>query len=354
MVISRTPYRISFFGGGTDYPAWYLKHGGAVLSATINKYCYLICRYMPPFHEHRIRVTYSKIEQCERVDQIEHPAVRAALRFLKINRCIEIHHAGDLPGRSGMGSSSAFTVGLLHALHALKGEQVSKKQLAREGIHLEQNVLKETVGSQDQVSAAFGGLNRIVFKTTGDFEVEPVLVKPDRLRELNAYLMLFYTGIKRTAAAVASSYVGRLEEQAELLESMRRFVDMGVGILCGRHDLHEFGELLHRAWELKRQLSQKISNAAVDEVYAAARAAGAIGGKLLGAGGGGFLLLFVPPGKQRAVLRRLNRLLYVPVEFESAGSQIIFFDPDEDLARLDLRRRRQGTLEFRELDGDCS
>ncbi|MCX7723333.1 MAG: kinase [Verrucomicrobiae bacterium] len=353
MVISRTPYRISFFGGGTDYPAWYRKHGGAVLSATINKYCYLTCRYMPPFHEHRIRVAYSRIEQCETIDQIEHPAVREALRFLKIYRCIEIHHAGDLPGRSGMGSSSAFTVGLLHALHALKGELVSKKQLAREGIHLEQNVLKETVGSQDQVSAAFGGLNRIVFKKTGDFDVEPLALSADRLAELNSNLMLFYTGIKRTAASVASSYATRLEEQAELLNELRRFVDIGANLLCGRDDIREFGELLDQAWHLKRQLSKKVSNAEIDALYAEARAAGAIGGKLLGAGGGGFLLLFVPPQKQRAVLRRLDRLVHVPVEFESGGSQIIFFDPGEDLSRYELRRRVR-PVQFRELDKDCS
>src|ERR1017187_234042 len=214
MIISRTPYRVSFFGGGTDYPAWYRQHGGAVLAATINKYCYLTCRYLPPFLEHRIRVVYSKIELCHTVEEITHPSVRETLRYLKIERGIEIHHGGDLPGRSGMGSSSAFTVGLLHALYALKGRVIGKKQLAEESIHLEQNVLKETVGSQDQVCAAYGGLNKISFLQNGDFSVQPMTLARERLEELNSHLMLFYTGIKRTASDVASSYAAGMEERS--------------------------------------------------------------------------------------------------------------------------------------------
>src|SRR5271169_5922198 len=196
MVISRTPYRVSFFGGGTDYPAWYRQHGGCVLAATIDKYCYLTCRYLPPFFEHRIRVVYSKIESVQTPDEITHPAVRAILHLMQLDRGLEIHHDGDLPGRSGMGSSSAFTVGLLNALHALEGRAVGKKRLAVESIHLEQEVLKETVGSQDQVCAAYGGVNRISFLQNGDFTVQPMTLKQERLAELSSHLVLFYTGIK--------------------------------------------------------------------------------------------------------------------------------------------------------------
>ena len=231
MIISRTPFRISFFGGGTDYPAWYRQHGGAVLAATINKYCYLTCRYLPPFFEHRLRVVYSKIEDCQTLDEIQHPSARETLRFLKMERGVEIHHDGDLPGRSGMGSSSAFTVGLLHALYALRGRAVGKKQLATESIHLEQDVLKETVGSQDQVCAAYGGVNRISFLQNGGFTVQPMTLTQDRLAELNRHLMLFYTGIKRTASEVASSYVTGVEERSTLLTRMHNYVEQSCGIL---------------------------------------------------------------------------------------------------------------------------
>jgi len=352
MIISRTPFRVSFFGGGTDYPGWYRQNGGAVLAATINKYCYLTCRYLPPFLDHRIRVVYSKIELCQKVAEIAHPAVRESLRHLKIERGIEIHHAGDLPGRSGMGSSSAFTVGLLHALHALNGQMVSKQELAGEGIHLEQEVMKETVGSQDQVCAAYGGVNRISFQQNGGFSVQPVTVPRSRLDELNCHLMLFYTGIKRTASEVASTYTANMDARAAQLRQMQQFVDQGVGILAGKGDLKPFGELLDQAWQAKRALSDKVSNAQVDALYAEARAAGAVGGKLLGAGGGGFILFFVPPDRREAVCQRLNRLIHVPIEFEFSGSQIIFFDVEEDFTQTDRARAQQQVEAFRELNPD--
>jgi D-glycero-alpha-D-manno-heptose-7-phosphate kinase len=350
MIISRTPFRISFFGGGTDYPAWYRQRGGAVLAATINKYCYLTCRYLPPFLEHRIRVVYSKIELCDKVDEIVHPSVRETLRYLKIDRGIEIHHGGDLPGRSGMGSSSSFTVGLLHGLYALKGCVIGKKQLAAESIHLEQNVLKETVGSQDQVCAAYGGVNKINFLQNGDFSVQPMTLSQERLEELNSHLMLFYTGIKRTASEVASSFVANMEERAALLTKVRDCVDQSCEILNGKNDLVAFGELLHEAWLAKRALSDKVSNAQVDGLYTEARAAGAFGGKLLGAGGGGFVLLFVPPAKQAKVRKQLNRLIHVPFKFEFSGSQIIFYDLEEDFSKHDKVRAQQQIESFRELD----
>lgn len=341
MIISRTPFRISFFGGGTDYPAWYRDHGGAVLAGTINKYCYITCRYLPPFFEHRIRVVYSKIESRRTVEEIEHPAVREVLRFLKVNRGVEIHHDGDLPARSGMGSSSAFTVGLLNALHALEGRMVSKQQLAREGIHLEQECLKETVGSQDQVMAAYGGLNHVSFAATGDITVRPVPLPRQRLAQLNDHLMLIYTGIKRTASEVAATFVPSLDKRRRQLRVMMDLVAEGLSILGGSGELTSFGKLLHETWQEKRSFSDQVANRAVDDLYDQALGAGAIGGKLLGAGGGGFLLLFVPPDAQGRVRERLSGLLHVPFRFETAGSQILFYEPGEDFSAQEQARDNQ-------------
>ena len=353
MIISRTPFRISFFGGGTDYPAWYRQHGGAVLATTINKYCYLTCRYLPPFFEHRIRVVYSKIEDCQKLDEIQHPSVRETLRYLKMARGVEIHHDGDLPGRSGMGSSSAFTVGLLNALHGLQGRVVGKKQLALESINLEQNVMKETVGSQDQVCAAYGGFNRISFLPNGEFSVQPMTLAHERIEELNSHLMLFFTGIKRTAASVATSFVPGLGERTTLLNKMRHCVDQGCEILTGSGDLAPFGELLHEAWLAKRELSNKISNADIDAAYDAARSAGALGGKLLGAGGGGFLLCFAPPERHAKIKKQLSKLIHVPFKFEFSGSQVIFYDLEEDYSAHDKMRDGQKIDGFRELDANA-
>ena len=349
MIISRTPFRVSFFGGGTDYPAWYRKHGGAVLAATIDKYCYLTCRYLPPFFDHRIRVVYSHIENCQTIDEIAHPAVRETLRYLHIDRGVEIHHDGDLPARSGMGSSSSFTVGLLHALYALKGHMPNKRQLALESICIEQECLQETVGSQDQVLAAYGGFNHIMFLPNDEISVRPITIPQERMRALNASLMLFYTGIKRTASNIAESYVHGIESIKRQLRLMRDLVEESLSILNSDQDLHEFGELLHEAWQAKRSLSATVSNAYVDEMYDQAMTAGAIGGKLTGAGGGGFLLLFVPPAEQGKVKERLNKLIHVPFQFEFSGSQIIFFDPEEDYAAAERARANQQIQAFQEL-----
>lgn len=349
MIISRTPFRVSFFGGGTDYPAWYRKHGGSVLATTIDKYCYITCRYLPPFFEHKFCVIYSKMEYCQTIDEIVHPAVREVLRYLHMDRGVEIHHDGDLPARSGMGSSSAFTVGLLHALYALKGQMVGKHQLAMESIHLEQDILKETVGSQDQVLAAYGGFNHISFLPNGEVSVRPVTVTPDRIRELNSHLMLFYTGIKRTASNVAATYVNDIDERRRKLRLMKDLVEESISIVSNGQDLTAFGELLHEAWQAKRSLSSSVSNSHVDEIYDLARAAGAIGGKLIGAGGGGFILLFVPPHRQKAVREKLNNLIHVPFKFEFSGSQIIFFDQEEDYSAEEKARAGQSVESFREL-----
>lgn len=335
MIICRTPFRISFFGGGTDYPGWYRRHGGEVLAATIDKYCYLTCRYLPPFFEHRIRLVYRKIEMCRTVDEILHPAVRACLKFLQMDRGIELHHDGDLPARSGMGSSSAFTVGLLHALHALRGEMPTRKQLSLESIHVEQNMLRETVGSQDQVMAAYGGFKHVRFLPNGEIAVVPMILPPARQAELISHLLLFYTGIVRTASDIARSYATELDVRGRQLRMIKDLVGEGIHILTDGKDIEVFGHLLHEAWQLKQSLSSKVSNPAVDAIYERARRAGAVGGKLTGAGGGGFLLLFVPPDKHSSVREALGDILHVPFEFESLGSQILFHEPGVDYAAAD-------------------
>ncbi len=349
MIISRTPFRVSFFGGGTDYPGWYRKHGGAVLATTIDKYCYITCRYLPPFFEHKFCIIYSKMEYCHTVDEIVHPSVREVLRFLKIDRGVEIHHDGDLPARSGLGSSSAFTVGLLHALYALKGQVIGKAQLAKESIYLEQDILKETVGSQDQVLASYGGFNHISFLPNGEVSVRPVTVTPDRVRELNSHLMLFYTGIKRTASNVAATFINDIDDRRRQLRLMKDLVEESISTLNNGQDLTAFGELLHEGWQAKRSLSTTVSNSHVDDIYDVALSAGAIGGKLIGAGGGGFILLFVPPERQQAVREKLNNLIHVPFKFEFSGSQIIFYDREQDYSAEESARASQTIQAFREL-----
>ena len=349
MIISRTPYRISFFGGGTDYPSWYLDHGGAVLAATIDKYCYLTCRFLPPFFEHRYRIVYSKIEMVNHVEDIIHPSVRETLKFLGIERGIELHHDGDLPARSGMGSSSAFTVGLLHALHSLQGRMVSKHQLAMEAIHIEQTVLSETVGSQDQVMAAYGGLDHVRFLQSGDVVVRPLIMNRSRINLLNDHLMLFYTGIKRTASEVASSYVDDIGSRRRQLRILSDLVDEGVETLCGTNDLSRFGELLNEAWQAKRSFSPMVSSSYIDQLYAKAISAGALGGKLLGAGGGGFMLFFVPPEYQANVAQQLAGLIQVSFRFEFSGSQIAYYNPGLDYSNEDRIRQNATIDEFREL-----
>ncbi|MFH1314586.1 MAG: kinase [Candidatus Eisenbacteria bacterium] len=349
MIISRTPFRISFFGGGTDYPAWYRKRGGAVLATTIDKYCYLTCRYLPPFFEHRFRVVYSENERCKEIDDISHPAVRHVMRYLGMERGVEIHHDGDLPARSGMGSSSSFTVGLLHALYALKGYMPTRLQLAMESIFIEQELLKETVGSQDQVLAAYGGFNHISFLATGEISIKPITIARERITELNSHLMLFYTGIKRTASNLAETYVNDIERRERQLEKIGDMVGQGIAILNSTQDINHFGELLHETWQAKRSLGKKISNSCVDEIYDQAISAGAKGGKLTGAGGGGFALLFVPPSRRDSVKARLNKLIHVPFKFECAGSQIIFFDLEQDYSAEEKIRAGQSIEAFREL-----
>ena len=329
MIISRTPYRVSFFGGGTDYPVWYRQYGGAVLATTINKYCYITCRALPPFFNHKHSIVWSELERPDRVDQIKHPAVRESLKFMDMaDRGMEIHHVGDLPARSGLGTSSSFTVGLLNGLHALKGNMASKRQLATEAITIEHDWIKENVGVQDQISAAHGGFNVIEFMPDGDYVVRPVVVTPQRLDALQDHLQLFFTGISRTASHIAGDKIKAIPRKTASLDTMRRMVDDAVGIVTGSNDITDFGELLHESWVLKRGITKSVSTPLVDSVYESARSAGAIGGKLLGAGGGGFMLLFTPPEQQESVRNALSDLVHIPFRFERDGSSIILYEPE--------------------------
>ena len=328
MIISRTPFRLSLFGGGTDYPQWYRQHGGAVLGTTINKYCYITVRELPPFFEHRHRIVYSRIELVREIDEIIHPSVRAVLQSHPIPAGIEIHHDGDLPARSGLGSSSSFTVGLLNALFALKGQMSSKKRLADETLRIEQEVIGEAVGSQDQIWAAYGGLGRINFNTDGSYDVEPVIMGDARKRELEESMLLCFTGISRYSVEVAKDKIANLEAKAQNLRTMRQMVDEAEAILKSpKRPLAEIGKLLHESWMLKRELAGSITTNLIDEIYEGAMSAGALGGKVLGAGGGGFMAFFVPPERRAAVCERLSKLIQVPFKIGSPGSRVIVYEP---------------------------
>jgi D-glycero-alpha-D-manno-heptose-7-phosphate kinase len=325
MIITQTPFRISFFGGGTDFPDWYRTNGGAVLSTTIDKYCYLTCRHFPPFFPNAFRIVWSHIEPVSSIGEILHPAVREGLRMMGFDdqQGLEIHHQGDLPARAGMGSSAAFANGLILSLHGLRGEEVDKTMLFRESIALEQVWLKDNVGSQDQVATACGGLNAITFGPRDDIKVEPLGLPERRSEMLEQQLMLFYIGASRLGSEIAKSTLANLHDHADELHHMRKMVDRGIDILTGNGDLSAFGTLLDEAWQYKRRLSSGISNARIDEIYARAREHGAVGGKLLGAGGTGFMLFYVPIEKQPAVRAALPSCLHVPFKFDDKGASII-------------------------------
>jgi len=331
MIISRTPFRISFFGGGSDYPAHYKKHGGAVLATSINKYCYISCRYLPPFFDHKHRIVYGQQEKVSKISDIQHPAVRECMSFMNIGQGVEIHHDGDLPARAGLGTSSSFTVGLLKALYALKGEMVAKRMLALNAIHVEQERIKENVGSQDQVITAFGGLNKVMFDGDSEFLVQPVTIKSERYKSLQNNLMLFFTGFSRTASDIAREQIKKTPEKEKDLKRLAEMVDEALEVLNdSSSDISEFGKLLHESWMIKRKLTHKITTDTIDKIYETARKNGAVGGKLLGAGGGGFILFFVEPEKQQKIKEKLKDLLYVPFKFEELGSQIIYYSRGEE------------------------
>ena len=329
MIITRTPFRISFFGGGTDFPAWYKHNGGFVLSTTIDKYCYINCRYLPPFFSYKHRILYSKYEHVSEIDEIIHPSVRETFRFMNVTRGIEMHHDGDLPARAGLGSSSSFTVGLLHALYGLSGKIISKKRLAMEAIHIEQNMIKESVGSQDQVAAAFGGFNKITFQGDHHIEVTPLTISKVRLDLLQDHLMLFFTGTVRFATDIEKEKIDKLPGNKDILNGLSNLTGCAIDVLNDDGDLLDFGTLLSEAWALKKDLSDQVSNSQIDDIYKTAMKNGAIGGKILGAGGGGFILFFVEIDQRERLKAALNHLLYVPFRFENLGSQVVYYNEAE-------------------------
>jgi len=326
MVVSRAPLRISFFGGGSDYPSWYLREGGAVLSTTIDKYIYITCRYLPPYLGTKHRVVWRYVEQVDSIAEILHPAVRAGLYYLDFDDKlgIELHYQGDLPSRSGMGSSSSFVVAMLQALTSMRGLEVDKQRLAEMAIELEQVRMRETVGSQDQVAASFGGLNVITFRKDGKFDVHPVTLSTKRQNDLLDRLLLFFPGGSRIASDIAADVVANLPSRSNSIHRMVQMVHEGEEIL--RHgELDDFGQLLHEAWELKRGLSDRVSNDYIDGVYSAARQAGALGGKLLGAGESGFMLLYAPPDRHSDILETLrSRCVHVPFNLDEEGACVIY------------------------------
>jgi len=331
MIISRTPFRISFFGGGTDYPAWYKENGGAVLSTAINKYCYITCRYLPPFFDYKYRIRYYQREEANQIGDIKHPAVRECLIFSKLDKGVDIVHHADLPAQAGLGSSSTFTVGLLHSLSALKHEMPTKQELAINAIRIEQDKIKENVGSQDQTAAAFGGFNLIEFGGTQEITVRQMILPPTRMADLEQHLMLFFTGFSRIASDIAKEQIDLIPSKTSHLSQMIHLVNEATAILQSKTDrLDDFGRLLHEQWLVKKQMSSQITNSDIDAMYQAGMNAGASGGKLLGAGGGGFMLFFVKPELQSRVRQALSPFLYVPARFDHLGSQIIYHSREDE------------------------
>lgn len=326
MIITQTPFRMSFFGGGTDFPDFYKKHGGAVISTTFDKYCYVNVRHLPRFFDYSTELSYSIIERVTDIDEIKHPAVREAMKMLDMHE-IRLTYEADLPARSGLGTSSSFAVGMLNAFYALKGKYADKKRLADEAIYLERVLCNESGGVQDQIAASYGGLNRINFNENG-YEVNPIIISPARKEELNRNLMLFFTGFSRFSSDIQDSTQKALEDEQSRLLEMLSLVDDAERVLTSKTELNEFGRLLDYTWKLKRGISGKISTDSIDGLYQKGIEAGAIGGKLLGAGGGGFLLFYVEKEKQESVRQAMEKLLYVPFEFENSGTRVIHYTPE--------------------------
>ncbi|MBF0227303.1 MAG: kinase [Desulfobacterales bacterium] len=326
MIITRTPFRIAFFGGGTDYPVYYKEHGGSVLNTTINKYCYITCRYLPPFFEYNYLIRYSKNELLKYIEEIQHPSVRECLKFVGIEKGIEMVHTADVPAMSGIGSSSSFTVGFLNAIYALQGKMVTKRKLAMDAIYIEQERIKEHVGSQDQVAASFGGFNRIDFGGNEEIFVQPITITEEKLQYLQDRLLFYFTGFARFSSDIAKEQIKQTPKKITELRRMKEMVDESIQILNGKtENIDDFGKLLHESWKLKRSLTSKITNEKINEIYEAGIRSGATGGKICGAGGGGFILFFVPPEKKADVLEKLKNFLNVPFRFENIGTHVVHY-----------------------------
>ncbi len=324
MIITQTPFRMSFFGGGTDFPGFYKEHGGAVISTTFDKYCYVNVRHLPRFFDYSTELSYARTERVTDVEDIEHPAIREAMKYLDMHE-IRLTYEADLPARSGLGTSSSFAVGMLNAFYALKGKYADKRKLADDAVYLERTLCKESGGIQDQIAASFGGFNRINFDADG-YSVNPVIISPERKAALNRNLMLFFTGFSRFSSDIQVSAEQNLKSKQGRLLEMKALVDDAERILTSKTSLDEFGRLLDYTWKLKRGFSDQVTTDSIDAVYEIR--AGAVGGKLLGAGGGGFLLFYVIPERQEAIRAALQDLLYVPFEFETAGTRVIHYTPE--------------------------
>lgn len=338
MIITKTPFRMSFFGGGTDMKEFFEQYGGAVLSTTFDKYCYVTVRHLPPFFKYRTEIAYSKTERVTKIDDIQHPAVRNAMKMLDMHD-LRITYESDLPARSGLGTSSSFAVGMLNAFYALKGKYADKRKLADEAIYLERELCQEAGGWQDQIAASYGGFNRINFNKDGTYDVLPVIISPDRKRQLDNNLLMFFTGFTRFSSDVQKANAATPETKnakTKRLLEMLSLVDEAQNVLTDKtRDVDDFGRLLDHTWKLKRQTGSAISSTGIDELYAKGISAGALGGKLLGAGGGGFLVFYVQPEKQEAVRQAMKDLLYVPFHFEDGGTRVIHYSP-EDYTPRDL------------------
>lgn len=335
MIITRTPFRMSFFGGGTDLPAFFNEYGGAVISTTFDKYCYVNVRHMPPFHPYISELVHNRFERVNNIEDIDHPLIRECMRLHDIHE-IRLTYEGDLPARTGLGTSSTFAVGMLNAFCALKGKMMSKRQLAKEAILVERDILQEHGGWQDQVAAAFGGLNRIDFHDN-NFSVHPIIIPPDRKKELNENLLLFYTGVQRFSSEIQRDTFAKPVDKTRQLLDMLALVDEAEKILTDKKtSLNELGKLLDATWKLKRGTGSKVSNRAIDDIYNTALDAGALGGKLLGAGGGGFLLFYCEKAKQQSLINTLEKLMVVPFNFENEGTQVLYYAPQSYSPRKDI------------------
>jgi D-glycero-alpha-D-manno-heptose-7-phosphate kinase len=330
MIITRTPFRISFFGGGTDYPVWYRENGGRVISTTIDKYCYVTLRELPPFFKYKHLLRYFEREEANTIDEIKHPSIRECLKYLDMKKNIELVHHADLPAQSGLGSSSTFTVGLLMAGYALNNQMRTKSQLAHDAIEIEQRRIVEAVGSQDQTAAAFGGFNRINFGGFRELEVTPLTISTEKMRNLQDHLMLFFTGFSRNASDIAQKQIENTNSKTKELDIMVELCKEAEELLVSSENgFLEWGELLNEQWKVKKSMTNLITNSKIDEMYEQAIRSGALGGKLLGAGGGGFMLFFVPPEKHEQLKANLNNILHVPFRFDFSGSQIVYHSKND-------------------------
>jgi D-glycero-alpha-D-manno-heptose-7-phosphate kinase len=323
MIITKTPFRVSLFGGGTDYPRWYKQNGGEVVSFTIDKYCYLTTRVLPPFFDHKFRIAYSVVETLKSFDEIKHPAVREAIRKYCPTLFLEIHHDGDLPARSGVGSSSAFAVGLIHSLKLLTQQTVTAKELANEAIELEQNILQENVGSQDQVACALGGMNHIIFDPDNGWTANKIMMSDAYKNEMEDRMVLVYTGVNRISSDIQAHLFTNLKTKISTLNRTGLLARECQEILAREGDLDVIGEMLAESWELKRAMNSYAITHELDDLWDRARRAGALGGKVLGAGGGGFCLFWVGKNTKIDFLQKFNSGTYVPARIVNDGSTCI-------------------------------